>query len=113
AKRRDRDFVFLEDGHRNGVLHGKGTKRRAVGRKNPNEIRAAVRHVDPALGIHVAVLAESNQAVSCGGAPRSRGFLADGQELLSRGVRSEEHTSELQSRGHLVCRLLLEKKKKR
>src|SRR5690554_2730486 len=28
------------------------------------------------------------------------------------GVRSEEHTSELQSRPHLVCRLLLEKKKK-
>src|SRR5690554_6979649 len=27
------------------------------------------------------------------------------------GVRSEEHTSELQSRPHLVCRLLLEKKK--
>src|SRR5207253_8014809 len=26
--------------------------------------------------------------------------------------RSEEHTSELQSRGHLVCRLLLEKKKR-
>src|SRR5690625_5551734 len=30
-----------------------------------------------------------------------------------RFQRSEEHTSELQSRGHLVCRLLLEKKKKR
>src|SRR2546422_3133062 len=29
------------------------------------------------------------------------------------GSRSEEHTSELQSRLHLVCRLLLEKKKKR
>src|SRR2546429_5578070 len=28
------------------------------------------------------------------------------------GMRSEEHTSELQSRLHLVCRLLLEKKKK-
>src|SRR5207253_9062755 len=28
-----------------------------------------------------------------------------------RKKRSEEHTSELQSRGHLVCRLLLEKKK--
>src|SRR5690625_6496992 len=28
-------------------------------------------------------------------------------------MRSEEHTSELQSRGHLVCRLLLEKKKTR
>src|SRR5207253_11195900 len=31
-------------------------------------------------------------------------------EFQSR-LRSEEHTSELQSRGHLVCRLLLEKKK--
>src|SRR2546422_8623021 len=31
---------------------------------------------------------------------------------LSRRRRSEEHTSELQSRLHLVCRLLLEKKKK-
>src|SRR5690625_6618915 len=28
-----------------------------------------------------------------------------------RWTRSEEHTSELQSRGHLVCRLLLEKKR--
>src|SRR5437870_9282746 len=28
-------------------------------------------------------------------------------------LRSEEHTSELQSRGHLVCRLLLEKKNKK
>src|SRR5690625_6653016 len=29
--------------------------------------------------------------------------------LKDYGLRSEEHTSELQSRGHLVCRLLLEK----
>src|SRR2546422_3240659 len=35
------------------------------------------------------------------------------QATCSRVVRSEEHTSELQSRLHLVCRLLLEKKKKR
>src|SRR5687768_18170696 len=33
--------------------------------------------------------------------------------LLSMHLRSEEHTSELQSRLHLVCRLLLEKKKKK
>src|SRR5205823_13036247 len=33
--------------------------------------------------------------------------------LLSRGLRSEEHTSELQSLAYLVCRLLLEKKKKK
>src|SRR5690625_6743769 len=32
--------------------------------------------------------------------------------VLMSVPRSEEHTSELQSRGHLVCRLLLEKKKK-
>src|SRR5690625_6644981 len=30
---------------------------------------------------------------------------------MTFSMRSEEHTSELQSRGHLVCRLLLEKKK--
>src|SRR5690625_7001518 len=30
---------------------------------------------------------------------------------MTAAPRSEEHTSELQSRGHLVCRLLLEKKK--
>src|SRR5690625_6081393 len=34
-----------------------------------------------------------------------------GHALTGRPARSEEHTSELQSRGHLVCRLLLEKKK--
>src|SRR5437660_6908104 len=33
------------------------------------------------------------------------------QSVSPRSPRSEEHTSELQSRGHLVCRLLLEKKK--
>src|SRR5258705_10025353 len=31
---------------------------------------------------------------------------------VDQGIRSEEHTSELQSLRHLVCRLLLEKKKK-
>src|SRR5690625_2193342 len=46
--------------------------------------------------------------------------LNEGQPLMASQMfdgfdhtqRSEEHTSELQSRGHLVCRLLLEKKKK-
>src|SRR5258708_25503140 len=33
--------------------------------------------------------------------------------MRSRKLRSEEHTSELQSPDHLVCRLLLEKKKKK
>src|SRR5690625_4954539 len=42
-----------------------------------------------------------------GGLARLEWALAEGADA----VRSEEHTSELQSRGHLVCRLLLEKKK--
>src|SRR3712207_8927845 len=40
----------------------------------------------------------------------SRG--SGGELCLPRAVRSEEHTSELQSRQYLVCRLLLEKKKR-
>src|SRR5207253_4328381 len=39
-------------------------------------------------------------------------WCLDCRERAAAGaLRSEEHTSELQSRGHLVCRLLLEKKK--
>src|SRR5690554_7706572 len=39
-------------------------------------------------------------------------FSTLGRGRPDRAQRSEEHTSELQSRPHLVCRLLLEKKKK-
>src|SRR2546421_5838256 len=38
--------------------------------------------------------------------------LREQREGILRDMRSEEHTSELQSRSDLVCRLLLEKKKK-
>src|SRR5205809_3212490 len=38
-------------------------------------------------------------------------LVVDGRERPAAVARSEEHTSELQSRLHLVCRLLLEKKK--
>src|SRR5690625_6621569 len=41
--------------------------------------------------------------------PESKGKVEAGVKYF----RSEEHTSELQSRGHLVCRLLLEKKKQK
>src|SRR2546430_8581947 len=48
-------------------------------------------------------------AISTSAQPQVRG----GDERLDRvaGLRSEEHTSELQSQSNLVCRLLLEKKK--
>src|SRR5437660_9814950 len=39
--------------------------------------------------------------------------VVENEQSRNCGGRSEEHTSELQSRGHLVCRLLLEKKKKK
>src|SRR5690625_5501230 len=69
--------------------------------------------------LQVAFAPEVSVAPGCSGADairRSRG--AAGPCSVNRSApwslrrrRSEEHTSELQSRGHLVCRLLLEKKK--
>src|SRR5690625_6640152 len=51
-----------------------------------------------AQGVHMLAASLVPQSVICSSA------------LRTRTTRSEEHTSELQSRGHLVCRLLLEKK---
>src|SRR5690625_7065896 len=47
-------------------------------------------------------------AESQGSAQRIAEILGELESLLGELERSEEHTSELQSRGHLVCRLLLE-----
>src|SRR5690625_6347841 len=41
---------------------------------------------------------------------RNKTVTVFNDQFSTKNVRSEEHTSELQSRGHLVCRLLLEKK---
>src|SRR3712207_7913398 len=54
--------------------------------------------------------------VDTGGGPGGAGHAAHGggrpvASLTEPATRSEEHTSELQSRQYLVCRLLLEKKK--
>src|SRR2546422_3190817 len=54
-------------------------------------------------------------AANCNGAraTRTRRVSVGIRRHVVRMNRSEEHTSELQSRLHLVCRLLLEKKKKK
>src|SRR5689334_23728432 len=52
--------------------------------------------------------AEADEAPSA-----ALGDRAGQPQRLQRAGRSEEHTSELQSQFHLVCRLLLEKKKKK
>ena len=53
----------------------------------------------------LSTLARAQQRMNAGQIP--------GNEMVEGIVRSEEHTSELQSLRHLVCRLLLEKKKKK
>src|SRR3990170_8235502 len=60
------------------------------------------------LSLHDALPISSSSWASTAGSspPTSRGPWTPG----STGRRSEEHTSELQSPDHLVCRLLLEKK---
>src|SRR5437870_11671021 len=55
--------------------------------------------------VYVFVQAYNTNRVKSGELPKTFRDLLD-----PRWKRSEEHTSELQSRGHLVCRLLLEKK---
>src|SRR2546430_13190830 len=67
-----------------------------------------------ALPIYLAGRDEHRQLSGCaevglGGEQGQRGE----RRLARLGERSEEHTSELQSQSNLVCRLLLEKKKKR
>src|SRR5690554_50922 len=60
------------------------------------------------LEVTKSILSELNNT------PENDIQLSDlGVDLNSKLIRSEEHTSELQSRPHLVCRLLLEKKKKK
>src|SRR5256884_4805959 len=59
---------------------------------------------------HTAQLQQQTSAKNCGG-HRQRLLDIATRQLRESSVRSEEHTSELQSRLHLVCRLLLEKKK--
>src|SRR5207253_11097577 len=63
------------------------------------EAGVALDALDQRVGQVAAVAAVADQVV----AP-----LLPGRDVAGNGRRSEEHTSELQSRGHLVCRLLLE-----
>src|SRR5437899_10013132 len=66
-------------------------------------VQLAANHLDSAEALLRAALDSTAQAAP---ADRNNALVWDGI------VRSEEHTSELQSLRHLVCRLLLEKKKK-
>src|SRR5207253_10065992 len=81
----------------------------------PTEISTLSLHDALPIWDASTALAGARARLDAGVGP-ARGHLPAmaGQQVLGRrhAERSEEHTSELQSRGHLVCRLLLEKKKK-
>src|SRR5690625_6833269 len=59
------------------------------------------------VGLPDNAVKESRQRIEA--AIKNNGFKMPHNKVIVN-MRSEEHTSELQSRGHLVCRLLLEKK---
>src|SRR2546429_6806198 len=61
------------------------------------------------VGHHVALSVVGTDRLSESGYFRAK--IAQEKLIKESSIRSEEHTSELQSRLHLVCRLLLEKKK--
>src|SRR5262245_65233008 len=69
-----------------------------------------VRYEDFNLGRRTAI--EAAVSPRAFGADATTGYVRlAGRSVGAEGARSEEHTSELQSLRHLVCRLLLEKKK--
>src|SRR2546422_9815929 len=71
-----------------------------------------LREVEQEDGLHLSLGGPRCLRPQAGGAYQQQG-RRDSQKRHAIAPRSEEHTSELQSRLHLVCRLLLEKKKKK
>src|SRR2546422_8389315 len=80
--------------------------RSVVGLDSCQFIAVDVVGIFPASRVHLHHLNADEKLGSIDGLERVR------QDAGLANQRSEEHTSELQSRLHLVCRLLLEKKKK-
>src|SRR2546430_8229436 len=63
------------------------------------------------FGVTIVAAPVAAPGGAAGGAAGAAGAAAPVEEQTEFTVRSEEHTSELQSQSNLVCRLLLEKKK--
>src|SRR6266478_7198274 len=90
---------------------------RAVWRNRSRGVDREIRHPAPRLAMDLRQSADRDHDAS----PRSSGRAvrtdrtspARNRRSATMQCRSEEHTSELQSQSNLVCRLLLEKKKKK
>src|SRR3989442_10902145 len=75
-------------------------------------LASAPRHAgpgNPIVGLAMRIDLFNDRIVETPAAETGDSDSGDRPERPIRNVRSEEHTSELQSRPHLVCRLLLEK----
>src|SRR5690625_6499130 len=87
---------------------------RMAGRSGEPVIRTAIRQAMRIMGHQYVMGRTIEEAMKRADKKSNRRFRYSfdmlGEAALT-AARSEEHTSELQSRGHLVCRLLLEKKK--
>src|SRR5438874_9072626 len=119
-------FAIIAEPNRRAILRLLVSSQQSVG-----EIERRLRMPQPTVSKHLRVLREAGFVESTVDAQRRLyrlkpeplqevdAWLAQFRQLwsahvdaLERHLRSEEHTSELQSRRDLVCRLLLEKKKK-
>src|SRR3712207_8943745 len=74
----------------------------------PFELLRGRSHNETCTGCIVSLTTPTSSSLR---APKSVSSLSLPEKASSVFLRSEEHTSELQSRQYLVCRLLLEKKK--
>src|SRR5207244_7580070 len=105
-------FAILQDAHQpelhsfptrrsSDLLVSKQVRDREVGDGTEEKIRCGDQEADHVTGLDPPRRAQKKRDQH------------SGQDGERKDARSEEHTSELQSPDHLVCRLLLEKKKKK
>src|SRR5690242_21530059 len=80
-------------------------------RRRANSSGSTTTHVKSASIVRIAQVPTSNRDSTRSAGAASRNACISGRETGTAAIRSEEHTSELQSHVNLVCRLLLEKKK--
>src|SRR2546427_732777 len=98
----------LQEAGYHAVSHGQKTYN-GVAWLTRTPVRDVVRNI-PGLDDEQARIIAATLDAEGGPVRLINGYFVNGQ---APGTRSEEHTSELQSQSNLVCRLLLEKKKKK
>src|SRR2546429_6310863 len=87
-----------------------GNAEKGLAEKSGAQLNSCIEQTKPLTNMQPR---ENEAQHHCGGEETERFGFVSRLGSVHRTERSEEHTSELQSRLHLVCRLLLEKKKKK